>query len=500
SVLNDTSTTINSSGLSEGSHSWTVNCSDNASNIGASSARTLYVDNTAPVVNVNVSLNNTVTGDSTPLVGFNFTDSLSNESNCTLFFNDSVYNITNNVQNGSWTDMTANDTVPDGRYDVYINCTDRASNTDKSGVLNISVDTKAPAITSVITSNIIRGVIWMVVDNQTPVVNVNVSLNNTVTSDSTPTVDFNFTDTLSPTDSCQLFFNDTVYDINASVINNSQTDMTANDTVPNGRYDVYINCTDSASNVGKSGVLNITVNVSNVAPIIDNVSNISNQDPNPEAIKMVEVNFTASDPDGVSDLNDSTAKAVFSKGGVTREGNCTPNDIDENTTEYNCSVGMQYYDSAGTWAINVSVMDNASLSAYNDTTNFSYNELLYIQVSPTVFGFGDYYLGDTDKNASSNPLLIDNMGNVNLTIINITAYNLVNGSYTLGVSNVTVNVSDAVGTALQHSTELTIPYANVNVDVGGVDANESLYFYITIPNIPPLNYVSSSSWVIKASD
>ena len=92
------------------------------------------------------------------------------------------------------------------------------------------------------------------------------------------------------------------------------------------------------------------------------------------------------------------------------------------------------------------------------------------------------------------------MGNVNLTQINITAYNLVNGSYTLGVSNITVNVSDAPGVSLQDSSPVIIPGANVSVDVGGVDANESLYFFITIPNIPPLKYVSSTDWVVSASD
>ncbi|HJX06261.1 MAG TPA: LamG-like jellyroll fold domain-containing protein, partial [Candidatus Nanoarchaeia archaeon] len=264
-----------------------------------------------------------------------------------------------------------------------------------------------------------------------------------------------------------------------------------------GEYTIKANTTYDSMSAEKTDIL--TVSSVNHEPTIDSVDAVPSQAPNPEAEKIVTVNFTVTDTNGISDLNHSSAKAIFNKSGITRSGNCSNNTIDSDTVEYNCSVPMQYYDEPGSWTINVTIIDNAQASAYNATTTFSYQELLYIQVDPVVFGFGDFYPGDNDQAASSNPLQIDNMGNVNLTIINITAYNLVNGSYTLGVSNITVNVSNgAGGTALQDSVSVNIPGANVSLDADGIDANESLYFYITIPNILPLYYSSSTEWVITA--
>ena len=158
---------------------------------------------------------------------------------------------------------------------------------------------------------------------------------------------------------------------------------------------------------------------------------------------------------------------------------------------------MQYYDPAGTWAINVSVWDLAGAYANNTANTFNFSELLYISLSSTVFGFGDFFPDSINQPAASNPLLIDNMGNVNLTQINITGYDMVNGSYSISAYNITVNVSDAPGTHLQNGLSVIIPSANVNVDVNGIDSNASLYFYISTPSVPPLNYTSSSDWVIS---
>jgi len=236
----------------------------------------------------------------------------------------------------------------------------------------------------------------------------------------------------------------------------------------------------------------------NNAPVIDSVDPVPSQTPIAEDVTYVQINFTVTDTDGIDNLNHSSAKAKATYDSITRVGNCSNNTVDSDTVKYNCSVPMNYYDPAGTWAINVSVWDLADSYANNTQNTFDFNELLYISLSSTIFGFGEFFPGDTNQAASSNPLFIDNMGNVNLTHINITAYNLVNGSYTIGVSNITVNVSDAPGIALQNNSMVNIIGANVSLDVDGVDANASLYFYISVPNVPSLNYTSSTDWVITA--
>jgi len=97
-------------------------------------------DTTPPVVNIDASLNNTVTADTTPDVSFNFTDSKSSTANCTLYFNNTAYNTTNNVNNNTQTTLTANASLSAGRYDVYVNCTDMFGNTGMSGVLNMTIN------------------------------------------------------------------------------------------------------------------------------------------------------------------------------------------------------------------------------------------------------------------------------------------------------------------------------------------------------------------------
>jgi hypothetical protein len=111
-------------------------------------------------------------------------------------------------------------------------------------------------------------------DTTAPTVYINTSLNNTITSNSTPSIDFNFTDTQSVVATCTLYFNGTGYNTTANINNNSQTTLTANPSLTASNYSVYINCTDNGGNIGKSAVLNIKV--------VDNYINITmNLNPNP---------------------------------------------------------------------------------------------------------------------------------------------------------------------------------------------------------------------------
>jgi len=473
SVHNYTATTIISGSLADGNHSWNITCTDLAGNIAGRTKRNMTVDASPPVVlSISPADNNWTNINMTAFV-FIANDSVSNRTNCLISVDGINAGSNSSVLNNTQTTITTSSPLSDGLHAWRANCTDDTGNTGFSAEKNLTIDTTAPTV------------------------NINTSLNNTVFNTSTPTFDFNFTDSYSNTTNCTLYLNDTAYNITNGISNNTQTNLTANTSLTNSDYTAYINCTDLAGNVNTSTILKVQVAV-NYTPTIDDVSSVPAQVPNPEADKVVEINFTASDQNGVGNLNDSSARVIVNYSGITREGNCTPNDINDTATNYNCSVAMMYYDPAGTWTINVTVIDNSQLSAYNATVDFTYQELLYIQVDPVVFGFGDFYPGQSNQAALSNPLLIDNMGNVNLTRINITAYDLVNGSYYVGAGNFTVNVSDAPGTALQNNTLVNIPYANVSVDLNGVDANESLYFYISAPNVPPLNFTSSTYWVITA--
>ena len=234
-VLNNTPTviTVNDSGLSDGTgYSLSVNCTDLVGNEGGSGAQTLNVDTVAATVNMLTT--SFSTGVNTPSVTFNYSDSLAGTANCTLYFDGS--SAANNVSTLNWTSTVLTSAAQgDGVYDVYVNCSDQANNIGKSGNITVTIDTNGPTV------------------------NINASLDDTqINSNNTNLVDFNFADGGSSTASCTLYFNSTSYGSNSSVLNNTQTAITVDDTMSSGRYDVWVNCTDGLSNEDKSAVINIS--------------------------------------------------------------------------------------------------------------------------------------------------------------------------------------------------------------------------------------------------
>ena len=93
-------------------------------------------------------------------------------------------------------------------------------------------------------------------DTTPPTVNMITTSFNTTTS--TPSLSFNFTDAISNSSNCTAYFNNTIKANNASVRNNTLTILTSSN-LSLGTYSVFINCTDLSSNIGKSGVINVTI-------------------------------------------------------------------------------------------------------------------------------------------------------------------------------------------------------------------------------------------------
>ncbi len=152
SVKNNSQTTIipnltENQTLSEGVYKWFIHCTSNKITT-LSETRNLTIDKTAPTVNLmNKSFS---TNKSQPEIYFNFTDVLSPNASCVLYFNNSAVGNNSSVTKNITTSLIPNSTQPDGNYTVYVNCTDLAGNTNKSGEINVSIDapptTKATAI------------------------------------------------------------------------------------------------------------------------------------------------------------------------------------------------------------------------------------------------------------------------------------------------------------------------------------------------------------------
>lgn len=462
-------------GLDDGFYTYQAYVTDNSSNTNWTEQRNITIDTAGPNTTLTQPLNFTNITTNTYTLNATVTDMTGADTVIFLYRQNSSTNWSfacsdnrDPSYNCDW-DLTGQPDSPTYEIRAYANDTlGNVGNNDTH--TNITVDRTAPAITNVVNDSINSS---------------SARINWTTDEEANGSVKYGTTLDMADGTSAHSDFL-TQHNITLLGLTNSTL--------------YYYNITSCGAQglCSITGPYNFTTAASNSAPTIDSIDAVPDQTPIAEDVNYVPINFTVTDVDGIADLNHSSAKAVFSKDGITRTGNCSNNTIDSDSVRYNCSVAIQYYDPAGTWAINVSVWDLADAYANNTANTFDFQELLYISLSSTVFGFGEFFPGQANQPASSNPLFIDNMGNVNLTQINITAYNLVNGSFAISASNFTVNVSNAPGTHLQHTVSVIIPSANVSVDVNGVDANASLYFYISTPNVPPLNYTSSSNWVITA--
>jgi len=429
STLNYTWTNITSSALGIGRHDWSINCTDSAGNGASSSPKTFYIDLTAPTVNINLSLDEWFTNNPSPSVDFNFTDNLATSSNCTLYFDDVPYNFSSGVINNTQSSMQVNETLSDGNYSVYINCTDNATNIGKSSVIHVLVDLTAPQVTPVSpardawvndatvdflfnTTDSLSSVmncsvyvdglsvgsngsvlnqtptnisstplgegihLWSIncsdtagnigfntvrnltVDLTAPVVNINLSLDGGFTNNTRPRVDFNFNDALAASANCTLYFNETPYNFTAGVLNYTQKTLTVNTTLSASGYDVYVNCTDNATNTGKSTIIHITVDTS--GPLVINAS----VEPYPLNGSLINISANVSDIAGISTV---IARIYYPNG--TSVANYTMTNTSE-AIYWNASFNVNFYPS-GTY--NITIWANDSVGNINNTvkTNFS---------------------------------------------------------------------------------------------------------------------------------
>ena len=217
----------------------TLTVEDVAGHTATTTLSNITVDNTAPTVYLmNESFNSTVN----PSVSFNFTDSLSENASCTLYV-DGVSTLTSDPTTNKTPTIFGPVALADASYVMWVNCTDEAGNENNSSNITIVVDKTAPVVTI-----------------------VNASF---LTNSATPTVTFNYTDNISTTANCTVYFDGVAYGTDPATAEGVNTDLTANDTLPSAAYTVTVNCTEDTFGgwVGESAAP-ITVTVDTVGPTV----------------------------------------------------------------------------------------------------------------------------------------------------------------------------------------------------------------------------------------
>ncbi|MBN2422477.1 hypothetical protein JXB41_04580 [Candidatus Woesearchaeota archaeon] len=151
-ALNNTVTSLHANNtLSEGHHSWLVNCS-NLSVSAVSSSYNITIDRTAPyLVLVSPPEGSLINISSIDFV-FNVSDNLDVNISCVLYVNNYTslgeqYNETVFVNNNSLGNITLSN-FSNGNYSWLVNCTDNASNYNLSSERNFEVNSE-PFVKSV---------------------------------------------------------------------------------------------------------------------------------------------------------------------------------------------------------------------------------------------------------------------------------------------------------------------------------------------------------------
>ncbi len=225
--------------LLQGTHNWTVNCTDSSanSNIGTNnSIRTINVDIIQPNVQLNSPANNTNSSQAFQLFNFTHTDNIAANATCQLFANGSSVNSTTANNN---TASVLGATLGEGRQPWHIECKDLALNSNISLSRNITIDFTKPLIANFTHTP-------SSADDLDPNFNV--------------TVKANITDNFA-LDRLILQYrlkNDTQWNEN-NMTSDGGTGYIANFTPTDGNWSFRVFANDTAGNENTSSVTNITV-------------------------------------------------------------------------------------------------------------------------------------------------------------------------------------------------------------------------------------------------
>jgi hypothetical protein len=113
--------------------------------------------------------------------------------------------------------------------------------------------------------------------------------------------------------------------------------------------------------------------------------------------------------------------------------------------------------------------------------------------------FGALNVGDVNKTTGA--LILNNTGNFNYTLVQLKAYNLVNGTSLINVSNFRINITNSsIGTALINNTFINVTGAMLPRSTDSTTGNQSMYIYVDIPiGTAAKKFMPSSSWTLSLS-
>ncbi len=236
-----------------------------------------------------------------------------------------------------------------------------------------------------------------------------------------------------------------------------------------------------------------------------------NEGPAPTHVIAV---FRVNDPDGIGNLDNSSAVMNFSLAGeTTRQATCTFVAGQSTSTQanYTCNVTMWWYDAPGQWTINTYIEDLSGNSGYNSTSKNVYvgttDGLLANQTSLTWPS-----INPGAANTEANEFMgLNNTGNRprSLYVNPSDLLGDVNENYALGANNFSVkNATGCEGTLMVNRTDTNITSVAVfnrgNYTLNDGTAQANLYYCLETSNS---NLIAQSystgalgAWIIKTGN
>jgi len=261
-------------------------------------------------------------------------------------------------------------------------------------------------------------------------------------------------------------------------------------------YIVNITIDDYATNENTTLLFIDVAEIPTSDPVIENVTAVAAVDLIEAGIYNITFNFTVTDPDGVGDLDDSTAMAEVNLTGQTTRTNTTclnTGGVSGNSANYTCSIGMHYWDGNGVWSINASIRDNSGAYASNVSEKFTVNLLTSMVMTPPTLNWSSLNAGDLDQASTNHPITINNTGNDISLSIQVTAYSLQGETTTtenIPAANFTVEdtASGCSGVALANATATNVTSAILesgnNTLQAGDDTSGQEEIYFCLKGLP----------------
>ncbi|MEK6926022.1 MAG: Ig-like domain-containing protein [Nanoarchaeota archaeon] len=493
SPINNSWWNITVTGIPDGIYVWAAWGNDTVNNQAFSTTnRTFKVDSTAPTITLPAYTNGTKYANTQSLT-FNISvaDAVAGPSLCAINVPGNA-NQTVAVSNGWCNGTYALTGIADGNKTINAYANDTLGNLALNNSYVVWIDSTAPTITLPAYTN---GTQKQNTDTLT--LNISVSDSGSGTTGTVCLVDITGT-------------NQTVAYSNGWC-NSSSILLTG---LSDGNKTIKVYANDSANNFGLNNSFVVDI-ISQVAPTVSAVEAIAAKNPTDDTTTSITFNFTATDVNGASDINLSTAQAYFQRSGESTRSNttCINTSIGVgNYINFTCTISMWYYDQNGAWTINATIKDNGALYGENSSTTFTYNVLTAMKMFPTSLAWPEVLIGQTNVGSNNDPIQVNNTGNSDSLNINITSYNLRGEQITtdfilsgnLSVENASQGCS---GTSMSNATSLNLTSAilyrgnhslNYNNATSG---QEQLYFCLAnVPQgISQQSYSSSAygSWEVK---